>query len=46
LIIYQRPSNYNHYKLYKILMILNEISNDNEITCNLNHQFISRKIYS
>jgi hypothetical protein len=26
------PSNYNHCKLYKILIIFNGVSNDNEIT--------------
>jgi hypothetical protein len=30
-IVHQRPSNYNRYKLYKILMVLDGISNDNEI---------------
>jgi hypothetical protein len=46
LIVHQRPSNYNHYKLYKILMVLDEVSNDNEIALNLNHhQCINRRTY-
>jgi hypothetical protein len=32
LIVQQRPSNYNSCKLYKILMVFDGISNDNEIT--------------
>jgi hypothetical protein len=32
LIVHQRSLNYNRYKLYKILMVLDEISNNNEIT--------------
>jgi hypothetical protein len=32
LIVHQRSSNYNRCKLYKILMILDEILNYNEIT--------------
>jgi hypothetical protein len=29
LIVHQRPSNYNRYKLYKILMVLDGVSNNN-----------------
>jgi hypothetical protein len=29
LIVHQRPSNYNRCKLYKILMVLDGVSNDN-----------------
>jgi hypothetical protein len=44
LIVHQRPLNYNRCKLYKILMILDGVLNDNEIARNLNHdQSISRK---
>jgi hypothetical protein len=32
LIVHQRSSNYNYCKLYKILMVLNGLSNDNKIT--------------
>jgi hypothetical protein len=31
LLSFDSPSNYNCYKLYKILMVLDEKSNDNEI---------------
>jgi hypothetical protein len=31
LIVHQKPSNYNHCKLYKILMILDGLLNNNEI---------------
>jgi hypothetical protein len=31
MIVHQRLSNYNRCKLYKILMVLDEVSNDNEI---------------
>jgi hypothetical protein len=31
LIVHQIPSNYNSYKLYKTLMILDGVSNDNQI---------------
>jgi hypothetical protein len=32
LIVHQRLPNYNCYELYKILMVLDGVSNDNEIT--------------
>jgi hypothetical protein len=32
LVVYQRPTNYNRCKLYKKMMILDEVSKDNEIT--------------
>jgi hypothetical protein len=31
LILHQKPSNYNRCKLYKFLIVLNGLSNDNEI---------------
>jgi hypothetical protein len=31
LIVHQRSLNYNYCKLYKILMVLNRVSNNNEI---------------
>jgi hypothetical protein len=44
LILHQRLLNSNHYKFYKILIVFDGVSNDNEITWNLNdHQFIGRK---
>jgi hypothetical protein len=46
LMVIQRPSNYNRRKLYKILMVLDGVPNDNEIAWNLNHhQSISRRTY-
>jgi hypothetical protein len=37
LIVHQRSSNYNRCKLYKIMMVLDGVSNDNKTTWNLNH---------
>jgi hypothetical protein len=46
LLSFVSTSNYNHCKLYKFLMVLDEVLNNNEITWNLNHhKSISRKIY-
>jgi hypothetical protein len=46
LTVHQRPSSYNCYKLYKILIVLDGVSNDNEIARNLNHyQSINTRIY-
>jgi hypothetical protein len=36
LIVHQRPSNYNRCKLYKILMVPNGVSNNNEILITIN----------
>jgi hypothetical protein len=46
LIVHQRSLNWNHCKLYKNLMVFDELSNDIEIAWNLNdHQSISRRTY-
>jgi hypothetical protein len=43
---YQIPSNYDWCKLYKFLVVLDQVSNDNEITWNLNQdQSINRRTY-
>jgi hypothetical protein len=43
LIVHQRPLICNRYKLYQNLMVFDGLSNDNEITKNLNdHQSKSR----
>jgi hypothetical protein len=46
LIVHQRPLNWNCCKLHEKLMVFDGLSNDNEITWNLNdHQSIGRRTY-
>jgi uncharacterized Fe-S radical SAM superfamily protein PflX len=42
----QRLLNWNHHKIYKILMIFDRLSDDNEIAWNLSHyQSINKRSY-